>query len=390
MKLGWKIAKRFLRSNIGQTLLIIVGIGIGVSVQIFIGILIQGLQSSLINKTIGNSSQVTIQSKENLWPIPSDEVADIMSLLKKDQRFEEAGTVWDYTTIVKEEATSYPVLVRSLDASIQNRLYRIGDKIVEESQKSSDTGILMGVGFRDKYGYALGDTVKLLDQSGKTMEFTVDGFFDLQVSGINESWVILNSEQMMRLTGNDSKQVTSIQTRLSESQVFEADVIGKSLSDKITNSDLEVVNWKDENSQLLSGLQGQSVSSLMIQIFVLVSVVLGIASVLAISVMQKSKQIGILKAMGMTNRSTGYVFLFQGLLLGLFGAILGIALGVGLLASFTYFVKNPDGSALIPLQINAGFILASGGIAVLASSVASMIPASKSKKLNPIDIIKNN
>lgn len=390
MKLGWKIAKRFLRSNIGQTLLIIVGIGIGVSVQIFIGILIQGLQSSLINKTIGNSSQVTIQSKENLWPIPSDEVADIMSLLKKDQRFEEAGTVWDYTTIVKEEATSYPVLVRSLDASIQNRLYRIGDKIVEESQKSSDTGILMGVGFRDKYGYALGDTVKLLDQSGKTMEFTVDGFFDLQVSGINESWVILNSEQMMRLTGNDSKQVTSIQTRLSESQVFEADVIGKSLSDKITNSDLEVVNWKDENSQLLSGLQGQSVSSLMIQIFVLVSVVLGIASVLAISVMQKSKQIGILKAMGMTNRSTGYVFLFQGLLLGLFGAILGIALGVGLLASFTYFVKNPDGSALIPLQINAGFILASGGIAVLASLVASMIPASKSKKLNPIDIIKNN
>jgi len=313
-----------------------------------------------------------------------------MSLLKKDQRFEEAGTVWDYTTIVKEEATSYPVLVRSLDASIQNRLYRIGDKIVEESQKSSDTGILMGVGFRDKYGYALGDTVKLLDQIGKTMEFTVDGFFDLQVSGINESWVILNSEQMMRLTGNDSKQVTSIQTRLSESQVFEADVIGKSLSDKITNSDLEVVNWKDENSQLLSGLQGQSVSSLMIQIFVLVSVVLGIASVLAISVMQKSKQIGILKAMGMTNRSTGYVFLFQGLLLGLFGAVLGIALGVGLLASFTYFVKNPDGSALIPLQINAGFILASGGIAVLASLVASMIPASKSKKLNPIDIIKNN
>ena len=212
----------------------------------------------------------------------------------------------------------------------------------------------------------------------------------MQVSGINESWVILNDEQMIKLTGNSSKQVTSIQTRLTEKNVFEADIIGKSLSGKVLNSDLEVVNWKEENSQLLSGLQGQSVSSLMIQIFVLVSVVLGIASVLAISVMQKSKQIGILKAMGMTNRSTSFVFLFQGLLLGLFGAILGIALGVGLLISFTFFVKNPDGSALIPLQINAGFILASGGVAVLASLIASLIPASKSKKLNPIDIIKNN
>ena len=145
MKLGWKIAKRFLRSNIGQTILIIVGIGIGVSVQIFIGILIQGLQSSLINKTIGNSSQVTIQSKENLQPIPTDEVGDIMALLKKDQRFEEAGTVWDYTTIIKEEDTSYPVLVRSLDSSIQNRLYGIKDKLVEKSQNPSDNGILIGV-----------------------------------------------------------------------------------------------------------------------------------------------------------------------------------------------------------------------------------------------------
>ena len=109
MKLGWKIAKRFLKSNLGQTILIIVGIGIGVSVQIFIGILIQGLQSSLINKTIGNSSQVTIQSIENLQPIPSDEVDDIIALLKKDQRFEEAGTVWDYTTIIKEEVTNATV-----------------------------------------------------------------------------------------------------------------------------------------------------------------------------------------------------------------------------------------------------------------------------------------
>lgn len=390
MKLGWKIAKRFLRSNLGQTILIIVGIGIGVSVQIFIGILIQGLQSSLINKTIGNSSQVTIQSKEILQPIPLNDVEDILQTLKKDKQFEEFGTVWDYTTIIKETDTSYPVLVRSLDDAIQNRLYRISEKIVEKSKELTDSGIYIGVGFRDKYGYQLGDTIKLLNQSGQTTEFTIAGFFDLQVSGINESWVIMNDEQMMELTGESAEQVTSIQTRLNQKSVFDADLIGKKLAKQVTNSDIEVVNWKDENSQLLSGLQGQSVSSLMIQIFVLVSVVLGIASVLAITVMQKSKQIGILKAMGMTNASTGYVFLFQGLLLGVFGAIVGILLGVGLLLSFTYFVKNPDGTALIPLEIKTGFILASGGVAVLASLIASMIPASKSTKLNPIDIIKNN
>ena len=62
MKLGYKIAKRFLKSNLGQTFFIILGIAIGVSVQIFIGSLIQGLQKSLVEKTIGNSSQITITS----------------------------------------------------------------------------------------------------------------------------------------------------------------------------------------------------------------------------------------------------------------------------------------------------------------------------------------
>ena len=65
MKLGLKIAGRFLSSNISQTILIILGIAIGVSVQIFIGSLIQGLQKGLVEKTIGNSSQITVSSNQD-------------------------------------------------------------------------------------------------------------------------------------------------------------------------------------------------------------------------------------------------------------------------------------------------------------------------------------
>ena len=64
MKLAWGIALRFLKSSKGQTILIVLGITIGVSVQIFIGSLIDGLQVSLVDKTIGNSSQITIVSSE--------------------------------------------------------------------------------------------------------------------------------------------------------------------------------------------------------------------------------------------------------------------------------------------------------------------------------------
>lgn len=65
MKFPLKIAWRFLKSGKGQTLLILAGIAIGISVQVFIGLLIQGLQTSLVDSTIGNSSQITIEAQEN-------------------------------------------------------------------------------------------------------------------------------------------------------------------------------------------------------------------------------------------------------------------------------------------------------------------------------------
>lgn len=106
--------------------------------------------------------------------------------------------------------------------------------------------------------------------------------------------------------------------------------------------------------------------------------------------MQKSKQIGILKAMGIKNSSAAFVFLFEGLILGFFGAVVGVLLGLGLSYSFTKFALNPDGTPVVALYIDRTFILVSGLIAMGASVIASGIPALRSMKLNPIDIIRNN
>jgi len=148
-------------------------------------------------------------------------------------------------------------------------------------------------------------------------------------------------------------------------------------------------NWIEQNAELLSGLQGQSTSSLMIQVFVMVSVVLGISSVLAITVLQKSKQIGILKAMGIKDKDASLVFLFEGFLLGIFGAIMGVLFGLGLTAMFTTFALNADGTPVVPLSIDYGFIALSALIALAASTFASLIPARRSSKLSVIEVIRN-
>ncbi|HAS72860.1 MAG TPA: ABC transporter permease, partial [Clostridiales bacterium UBA8960] len=117
--------------------------------------------------------------------------------------------------------------------------------------------------------------------------------------------------------------------------------------------------------------------------------VLGIASVLAITVLQKSRQIGILKAMGINDKVSSLVFLFQGFILGIMGGLLGIIFGLGLLWSFSKFALNADGTPVVPIFINFSFIGLSGLIAVSASTLASIIPALKSRKLSPIEVIKN-
>lgn len=127
----------------------------------------------------------------------------------------------------------------------------------------------------------------------------------------------------------------------------------------------------------------------MIQLFVLVAVLLGIASVLAITVVQKSRQIGILKAMGIQDAQSSLVFVFQGMMLGIAGAALGILLGLGLAYAFTAFALNPDGSPVVPLYIDPGFIALSAGIAVLVAILAALIPARRSSRLNPIEVIRN-
>ena len=184
--------------------------------------------------------------------------------------------------------------------------------------------------------------------------------------------------------------ITSIEVQVNANSTFMADQIAVKISQTLDNKTIKVDNWKAQNGQLLSGLQGQSISSIMIQVFVLISVVLGIASVLAITVMQKSRQIGILKAMGIKNSSVSYIFLFEGLILGFFGAVLGIAFGLGLSFAFTKFAIGPDGAPVVALYISYPFIAGSGLIAIASSLLAAFIPAIRSSKLNPIDIIRNN
>jgi len=385
MKLPFKIALRFLKSSKGQTVLIALGIAIGVSVQIFIGSLIQGLQKSLVDTTIGNQPQVTIKATNEDKLI--DGYDEILSSIKdNEEEVINLSVAADGPALINHEDDTYSILVRGFNIEESDALYNIKESVVEGSLPVNKYEVLIGIDLKNESGIDIGDEIDVVANFGDTVAFKVTGIFNLGVSSLNSSWTITTLETAQDMFSYDNR-VTSIDMQVTD--VFAADAVDASITERLGSDELLVDNWKDQNEDLLSGLNGQSVSSLMIQVFVMISVLLGIASILAITVVQKSKQIGILKAMGIRDKTSSLIFLFQGLLLGVAGAIAGVVLGLLLAFVFTKFALNPDGTPVVPLFIDPLFIALSAGIAVIASVIAALIPARKSSRLDPIEVIRN-
>lgn len=408
MKLAFTIAWRFLISAKRQTLVIILGIAVGVSVQVFIGSLISGLQKDLVDTAIGSTSQITVNSNVSRpiilddlstveLPVITDEQI-IINVKKHSEQLVSVTEVLDVIGFVKKDTIEKQVFFRGMDLENAEGIYKFSKdkKMTYGRQPKTDDEIMLGMGFLIEYeqkGILLFDqenpvTVEIRRQGSTEVDvFKVVGFFDLGVASLNNSWGIGTINAAKNIYGVSTYIISSIEMQMMDP--FLAEELAEGIGNQIGDT-YQLSNWMVEQASLLSGLKGQSISSIMIQVFVIVAVVLGIASTLAITVIQKSKQIGILKAMGLKDRDASYVFLFQGTILGVFGAIAGVLLGVGLSVMFvTFAIDSTTGNPVVPLNIQPGFITLSAFIALFASILSSLIPAISSSKMTVIEVIRN-
>ncbi len=377
-----KLAVRFLKSGKGQTILIVIGIGIAISAQIFIGLLITSLQKTLIDRTIGNQPQIEITSSGD-DPLIADYIS-VVDTIKRSGLVKTVSVSASGNAFMLKGDRVLPVLIRGLDSNADGiyglfKNIKLGDKVIPEN------GVLIGKDLQEQNNYQIGDVITFTLPSGSGAQLPIKGVYDLGVAQINRTWVITGLDSSQNILGYREK-VTSIE--LSVEKYFQADVIAAKLRAMLDRPDLVITDWKAQNAQLLSGLQGQSISSLMIQIFIIVSVIIAIASILAITVFQKSRQLGILKAMGIKDQQASLIFIYEGLIIGLIGSIIGVALGLFLLYGFSIGTAQPGSEGLIDLYIDYKFILLSWAIAVASAVLAALIPARRSLRLNPIDVIR--
>ncbi len=139
---------------------------------------------------------------------------------------------------------------------------------------------------------------------------------------------------------------------------------------------------------MVSALNAQSVSTGLIRAIVLVVVVLGIASVLVVSVVQKRREIGILRAMGATRGQMVRVFLVQGGIVGAVGSVFGLVLAVAMIWLFTKFVRGSDGEPLFLIVLPMALAVQVALVATVCGVLAAVAPARRAAAMDPAQAIR--
>ena len=163
MRLALKIAWRFLKESKGQSLLIISAITIGVSVQIFIGLLIQGLQLNLVDQTIGNSSQITIRSTRADDVIVSPQA--MVEKIKVSEYAEEITSIYPVSEtpgIVRLEKRDFSAFIRGFDFEEANKVYQFDESIVEGTLPKNTNEVIIGTDMAKELSLKIGDEVSVV------------------------------------------------------------------------------------------------------------------------------------------------------------------------------------------------------------------------------------
>ncbi|WP_022954233.1 ABC transporter permease [Leucothrix mucor] len=399
----WILAIRFMREARMQTLLIMSGVALGVSVIVFISALIGGLQDNLFRRTLDFQAQIVIlPPKEVSRPLHQAGDGKLATIIQpRAQRLQsvdqwqkvmtQVGKMKGVTVvapvvsgagfIVRGEANK-AVSLTGIEPDTYLKLIALSSKIISGSPNISGTDILVGSDLAKDLGVWTGDKLNLQTASGGTATLSIRGIFDFGNSGANSRSVFIalrTAQSLLNLSGG----VTSVELNLDAP--FTAETVAQTIK---AQTGLKVDSWIASNSQFFSALEAQSMSNNVIRFFVGLTAALGIASVLVVSVVQKSKAIGILRATGTTRQQILRLFLLQGALTGLIGSVLGAGFGWLFLTLWRNIAINPDGTQLFPITFDPMLFVYAAIGATLVGTMAALFPALQAARLDPAVAIR--
>ena len=400
----WIVASRFLREGRWQTVFIIGGVAIGVAVIVFMSALLTGLQANFIRRVLTAQAHIqllppqeTVRALRGGQPGVVEDAtlqAPLQRLKSIDQwqAIAEQIRAMPDVLVVSPSATGSALVVRGeasraisvvgIEPQLYFRIVTLPDKMVSGSTRLNAGDILIGLDLASDLGLEVGDKLRVTAASGADSVFTVSGIFDLGNKGANQrtTYMALHGAQsLLGLPGG----ISSLDVTVTD--IYAAEDIAQRIT---ARTGVEADSWIKTNAQFFSAVQAQITANTAIRFFVGLSVAFGIASVLFVSVVQKSREIGILRAMGVTRGRVLRLFLLQGGLLGLVGSAVGSAIGAVALVLWRQLARGPDGLPLVPVTLEGVLFVAALLLATITGLLAAVAPALRAARLDPVVAIR--
>ncbi len=398
------VALRFLREGRMQSALILAGVTGGVAVIIFLTQLINQLQSTIIDRVMGSQAHVVIRPLEEitqrvLAPQADQAVAAVVQpraqRLRSVDQWESVAALAAATpgvlavspvvtgpAFAARGGSSKSVALLGVQPDAYRRVVRMDSYMTRGRFEMTGTRALIGTDLAADLGVTVGDKIRVTTANGRSETLDITGLFDMGNRDLNRRWVFVTlklAQTLLDLPGG----VSNID--LTVKDLFGANTVADTLR---AQTRLTVDSWMQTNAGLLNALANQTVSNNLIRSFVVVIVALGISSVLVVSVVQKQREIGILRAMGAGRRRIMAIFLLQGGLVGLVGSVLGSLLAYALLVVFSHVFKSPDGSAMFAAQLDPLLVGLATVVACGVGLAAAVVPARSAARMDPVQAIR--
>jgi lipoprotein-releasing system permease protein len=369
------------------------GVALGVSALLVVLAVMSGFDHDITEKLIGTNAHVIIDAPAG--------VTDVEPLIRNLSAQEHVVGVSPFVSgqaILRLPDQAFGVLVRGIDLARESRVSRLADYMVMGHMPQADNEIVLGTELAAFVHAVPGRALSLISPAdGKTREFLVSGFFRSGMYEYDASLVAMplaSAQQLYHL----GSAITGVGIKVD--QLERASDTARALERRL-GSAFRVRTWTELNPALFGALRVEKTVMFVILTLIVVVAALNIMSMLIMIVMEKTKEIGILRALGATRTSVAGLFLSQGCVIGLIGIGLGCAGGMLLtlrLNDIAGWIEGTFGVSLfpptvyyldhIPTQINAPDVVAVVGATFLLTVLAGTYAAIRAAQLAPVQALR--
>ena len=364
----------------------VLGVAIGVAALIVVLSVMAGFDNDLKEKIIGANPHVSVENTAGM--------SDVDPAINRIKNIPGVVAVSEYINgqvILKTKQMTMGVLLRAMNLQRQgHEVVRIKDYIIKGSLPRLPGQIAVGSELARMFDLKAGSELSVLSPvDGKKYNFQVSGIFKCGMYDYDSNVVFCGINDAQNIFASPGA-VSGIGIKLKNAYLAES--FARKLRMDL-NYMYTVKTWADLNSNLFSALKLEKLTMFIILALIVIVACFNIASTLIMMVLEKIKDIGILKSIGATRRTINIIFTLQGLLIGFIGTLLGLGAGLGLcgLLKKYQFIQLPKEIYYIdhlPIQIQYSDIAIICVAAVLISLAATVYPAKQAARLEAVEALR--